>query len=65
MIDEDEPRALFALPGLDPHSGGYAVDVTFLLLGGASTVAITLFLSALLRRKQGEPIDVIGDGDKP
>jgi hypothetical protein len=57
---DDEPRALFALPGLDPHSGGFAVDVTFLLLGGASTIAVTLLASALARARSGERVEVVG-----
>ncbi|HEY4219867.1 MAG TPA: hypothetical protein VGO62_00960 [Myxococcota bacterium] len=56
----DQGRALWALPGLEPFSGGFAVDVTFLLAGGASTIALTLFLSALLRTKRGEAVTVIG-----
>ena len=48
-VDDPEPRVLWTLPGHAPFSGGFAVDVTFLLLGGTATIAITLVLSALLR----------------
>ena len=64
-VDDDEPRVLWSLPGLAPHSGGFGADVTFLLLGGAGTIAITLFLSALLRRTKGEPVDVVGRDEEP
>ncbi len=47
---EDAPRALWVAEALEAHSGAFGVDVTFLLLGGAATVGLTLVLSSLLRR---------------
>ena len=64
MIDDDDddvPRVLWARTGLEPHSGALGIDVTFLLLGTASTIGLTLLASALLRARRGERVDVIGD----
>ena len=51
---DGEPRVLWVRSAIDAHSGAFGVDVTFLLLGGASTIALTLLLSAILRRKAND-----------
>ncbi len=58
---ERRPRVLGVRPGVNPNSSSLGVDVTFLLLGSAATVAATLVLSAILRARK-KPVPVHGDG---
>ena len=54
MKREEKPKILSARFGVNPNSSSLGVDVTFLIFGGAATVAATLLLSVLLRSKRGK-----------
>jgi hypothetical protein len=54
-------RVLGARPGVNPNSSSLAVDVTFLLFGGAGALAVGLVLSALLRGRRPKVEEVGAD----
>jgi hypothetical protein len=58
--DDEKPKILSARFGVNPNSSSLGVDVTFLIFGGAATIAATLLLSVLLRSKKGKA-EVHGD----
>jgi hypothetical protein len=58
--DDEKPKILSARFGVNPNSSSLGVDVTFLIFGGAATIAATLLLSVLLRSKK-KHVELHGD----
>lgn len=53
------PKVLWMRRGLEPHSGGLGIDVTFMLMGGAAGIGLTLAFAALLRNRS---VTLLGEG---
>ena len=65
-MSKERPRILGVRFGVNPNSSSLAVDVSFLLFGGASAIAATLFLSAWLRgrRRKVEQVGVAAEPER-
>ncbi len=59
----ERPRVLGVRFGVNPNSSSLGVDVTFLLLGGAAAVAISLFLSTWIRGRRSRAT-VVGEASQ-
>ncbi len=55
MATSERPKILSVRFGVNPNSSSLGVDVTFLLFGGASALAASLMLSAILRSVRRAP----------
>lgn len=62
--EDRRPRILGVRFGVNPNSSSLAVDVTYLLFGGASAVACALFLSAFLRGRKRK-VEQVGVSAEP
>ncbi len=55
---EGRPRILGIRPGVNPNSSSLGVDITFLLLGGTGSLALSFLMSAWLRGRKPAVVEV-------